>query len=150
MSIDEVDPLPLWYQNLDVIVTLMETLDTDPELVSGVYRWRVDGRTIGISENGTWVEYEVTPPNASFRQGHLPFRGAPRATPAMDRGARQHPRSPCQHRRTIYRGAKLRSWMDAQRMRYRDGTLAPDQIDVLEALPGWWWQSAAPRGRPGR
>ncbi|MGI9585483.1 MAG: helicase associated domain-containing protein, partial [Acidimicrobiia bacterium] len=52
-------------------------------------------------------------------------------------------------RRTVYRGAKLRSWMDSQRQRYRDGTLTQDQIDALEAIPGWWWQSPAPRGRPG-
>jgi Helicase associated domain/ROS/MUCR transcriptional regulator protein len=53
-------------------------------------------------------------------------------------------------RRTVYEGAKLRSWMDSQRLRYRAGTLTQDQIDALEAVPGWWWRSAAPMGREGR
>jgi hypothetical protein len=52
-------------------------------------------------------------------------------------------------RRTVYRGAKLRSWMDSQRQRYRDGTLTDNQIQSLEAIPGWWWQSSASIGRPG-
>ena len=52
-------------------------------------------------------------------------------------------------RRTLYEGAKLRAWMDSQRQRYRDGTLTQVQIDALEEVPGWWWQSPAPRGRPG-
>jgi hypothetical protein len=51
-------------------------------------------------------------------------------------------------RGTVYRGAKLRSWMDSQRYRYRAGTLTKDQIAALEAVPGWWWQSPAPSGRP--
>jgi hypothetical protein len=36
-------------------------------------------------------------------------------------------------RGTVYRGAKLRSWMDSQRQRYRAGTLTEDQIAGLEA-----------------
>lgn len=44
-------------------------------------------------------------------------------------------------RRTVYEGAKLRGWMDSQRQRYRDGTLTQDQIDALEEVLGWWWQS---------
>jgi hypothetical protein len=51
--------------------------------------------------------------------------------------------------RTVYEGAQLRSWMNSQRSRYQDGTLTQEQIDTLEAVPGWWWQSAAPRGTPG-
>ncbi len=51
-------------------------------------------------------------------------------------------------RHTIYKGAKLRSWMDSQRLRYRDGTLTDEQIAVLEALPGWWWRSPTPNGHP--
>ena len=52
-------------------------------------------------------------------------------------------------RRTVYRGVKLRSWMDSQRQRYRDGTLTDEQTTALESLPGWWWRSPSPNGRPG-
>jgi hypothetical protein len=87
--------------------------------------------------------------------GHLP--GSPPAHPPpgsfdqrlellkewiIERGTAHVPR------RTIYQGAKLRAWMDAQRQRYRNGTLTDDQIAALESLPGWWWRSPAPNGLP--
>jgi len=45
-------------------------------------------------------------------------------------------------RGTEYHGAKLRAWMDGQRLRHRDGTLTREQIDALEEVPGWWWRHA--------
>lgn len=49
-------------------------------------------------------------------------------------------------RGTIYRGAKLRSWMDSQRSRYHARNLNPSQVQALEAIEGWWWSSPTSTG----
>ena len=53
-------------------------------------------------------------------------------------------------RGTVYRGAKLRSWMDSQRQRYQAGTLTKDQIDALDAIPRLVVASPGRSGRPDR
>ena len=42
-------------------------------------------------------------------------------------------------RGTVYRGVKLRAWLDSQRNRYRRGTLVEGQVEALESIEGWWW-----------
>ncbi|MDX2466089.1 MAG: Helicase associated domain protein [Acidimicrobiia bacterium] len=127
----------------------------------GVYarlgrRWDVEwptarSRTLAAVRRGAliWTGSDYAP------NGHLPSR-PPAAPPPgsfeerfellrswiVEHGTIHVPR------RTVYRGAKLRSWMDAQRMRYRDGNLTDEQIGALESLPGWWWRSPTPSGYP--
>jgi hypothetical protein len=97
-----------------------------------------------------WTGGDHTP------NGYLPSKGPGDPPPGsfeerldlLQQWVEEHGSSHVPHR-TVYRGAKLRSWMDSQRQRYRAGTLSRDQIAALEAIPGWWWQSTAPNGRPG-
>jgi len=44
---------------------------------------------------------------------------------------------------------RLVRWVQTQRVAYRAGTLAPDRIHALEALPGWKWAPRQPHTRPG-
>jgi len=40
-------------------------------------------------------------------------------------------------------------WVQTQRVAHRAGTLAPDRIHALEALPSWEWNPRQPHTRAG-
>ncbi len=46
-------------------------------------------------------------------------------------------------------GANIGHWVMAQRTRHRQGRLAPDRTNALEALPGWDWAPHMAHPRPG-
>ncbi len=46
-------------------------------------------------------------------------------------------------------GYKLGVWVNGQRAKRRDGSLEPDRIRLLEALPGWAWDARASRWERG-
>lgn len=57
--------------------------------------------------------------------------------PLLAEFARAHGRGPKQCEE--YLGVKLGWWADSQRKRYRRGTLAPEEVEALEAIPFWTW-----------
>ncbi|KXO92980.1 Helicase associated domain (plasmid) [Tsukamurella tyrosinosolvens] len=44
-------------------------------------------------------------------------------------------------------GLRLGAWIVQQRIAYRNGTLSPERIRALEAVPGWEWVGSRTRGR---
>jgi hypothetical protein len=47
------------------------------------------------------------------------------------------------------RGVNLNNWIRAQRSRYQAGTMPPDHVRLLEALPGWRWHPTRSRWQAG-
>ncbi len=50
---------------------------------------------------------------------------------------------------TLHRGYPLGAWVSARRAQYQRGTLPPDQITTLQALPGWVWDVKTSRWDQG-
>jgi hypothetical protein len=46
----------------------------------------------------------------------------------------------CPSSGTVIEGVPIGSWVDVQRQQRRGGTLHPDRVRALEALPGWRWR----------
>jgi hypothetical protein len=141
----------------DIAQTFVEELRNGQK---GVYtrlgrRWGVTwptarSRVMAAVRRGAliWTGGDHTP------NGHLPAEGPAGPPPGsfeerlglVEQWVEEHGGSHVP-RGTVYREAKLRSWMDSQRQRYTAGTITKDQIDALEAVPGWWWISSAPNGK---
>jgi len=49
----------------------------------------------------------------------------------------------------IHRRYPLGRWVAARRAQYQRGTLSPEQITTLQALPGWVWDVKASRWEQG-
>jgi hypothetical protein len=50
---------------------------------------------------------------------------------------------------TLHRRYPLGAWVSARRAQYQRGTLPPEQITTLQALPGWVWDVKASRWDQG-
>lgn len=55
-----------------------------------------------------------------------------------------HARVPRSHRES---GLALGAWVTTQKTRHTQGSLSPEKIALLEALPGWAWAAPTPRKR---
>jgi hypothetical protein len=51
----------------------------------------------------------------------------------------EHGRPPTQ--RETFGGKNLGAWVNKRRLAYRAGKLPAEQIQALQAVPGWWWSA---------
>ncbi|MFH5227247.1 helicase associated domain-containing protein [Antrihabitans spumae] len=51
--------------------------------------------------------------------------------------------------RLVYEGFRLGLWANERRAEYKRGSLAPERVSALEALPGWSWDPLAQKWREG-
>ena len=51
-------------------------------------------------------------------------------------------------RGTVFEGVKLRAWADAQRVKWKAGTLSAERVAALEEFEGWWWVAGPTEAAP--
>ena len=57
----------------------------------------------------------------------------------------EHGRMPTQ--RETFNGKNIGAWVNKKRLAYRSGKISAEQVEALEAVPGWWWSIQELYGR---